>query len=276
MAPDVVAGRVAAAARTLEGLGIPSFRHVSVTDVAKGGRDLQEVPAPTTEPHAPGTGRFRGYSWGSAVHGALAAASDDDAEVPLRAACRSLLVEHGRPLDDHGEPAELEELLALVASVRASELWRRARHARRTLVEVPLAATDVPRSAPGGDAGPDEGGPAPGSAAKGRSGARKQLDLFALQTEEAAASAPSQPAAVQPVRPIEVLEGVIDLAFQEDDGWVIADYKTDVGTDPEFPARVVAYRRQVELYACAWTHVTGEPVKERVLFFTAQDRLESW
>jgi len=49
-----------------------------------------------------------------------------------------------------------------------------------------------------------------------------------------------------------------------------------VGTDPEFPARVEAYRRQVDLYAEAWTRLTGEPVKERVLFFTTQGRVEAW
>jgi ATP-dependent helicase/nuclease subunit A len=73
-----------------------------------------------------------------------------------------------------------------------------------------------------------------------------------------------------------VLEGVIDLAFREPEGWVVADFKTDVGTDPEFPAREPAYRRQVELYAHAWSRLTGEPVKERVLFFTAQGRIERW
>ena len=73
-----------------------------------------------------------------------------------------------------------------------------------------------------------------------------------------------------------VLEGVIDLAFLEHDGWVIADYKTDVGTDPDFAMRSRAYRQQVDLYADAWTQLTGEAVKERVLFFTAQDRIESW
>jgi ATP-dependent helicase/nuclease subunit A len=73
-----------------------------------------------------------------------------------------------------------------------------------------------------------------------------------------------------------VLEGVIDLAFRERGGWVIADYKTDIGTDPDFPVREAAYRRQVDLYAEAWGRLTGEPVKERVLFFTAQDRIEQW
>ncbi|NIR78756.1 MAG: hypothetical protein GWO00_10355, partial [Gemmatimonadetes bacterium] len=48
---------------------------------------------------------------------------------------------------------------------------------------------------------------------------------------------------------------MIDLAFKEDGGWVIADYKTDVGTDPDFPARADAYRRQVDLYAEAWSRL---------------------
>jgi ATP-dependent helicase/nuclease subunit A len=73
-----------------------------------------------------------------------------------------------------------------------------------------------------------------------------------------------------------VLEGVIDLAFREADGWVIADYKTDVGTDPDFPRRLETYRRQVDLYAEAWTRLTGDPVTQRVLFFTTQGRAETW
>jgi len=73
-----------------------------------------------------------------------------------------------------------------------------------------------------------------------------------------------------------ILEGVVDLAFRERGGWVIADYKTDVGTDADFRARAEGYRRQVDLYARAWTRLTGEPVKERVLFYTAQGRTDSW
>jgi ATP-dependent helicase/nuclease subunit A len=75
---------------------------------------------------------------------------------------------------------------------------------------------------------------------------------------------------------VTVLEGVVDLAFREADGWVIADYKTDVGTDPDFVERSKAYRRQVDLYAEAWSRLTGEPVKERVLFYTTQRRIETW
>ena len=74
----------------------------------------------------------------------------------------------------------------------------------------------------------------------------------------------------------EILEGIVDLAFKEAEGWVIADYKTDIGTDPDFEARSDAYRSQVELYAECWSAITGEPVKERVLVYTTQQRTESW
>ena len=72
------------------------------------------------------------------------------------------------------------------------------------------------------------------------------------------------------------VEGVIDLAFREPDGWVIADYKTDRGDDPEFEQRAISYKRQVEIYARCWAELTGDPVAERSLFFTALGRVESW
>ncbi len=74
----------------------------------------------------------------------------------------------------------------------------------------------------------------------------------------------------------ELLEGVIDLVFRDESGWVIADYKTDSGDDPHFGARVAQYRRQVDLYARCWERLTGESVCERILVFTAQGRVESW
>ena len=72
------------------------------------------------------------------------------------------------------------------------------------------------------------------------------------------------------------VEGVIDLAFREPDGWVIADYKTDRGDDPDFERRALAYRRQVDIYADCWADLTGDTVTERILFFTALGREESW
>ena len=63
------------------------------------------------------------------------------------------------------------------------------------------------------------------------------------------------------------LEGVIDLAFREPDGWVLVDYKTDTGADPGFADRVPAYREQLRIYSRAWEQLVGETVKERRLWF---------
>ena len=72
------------------------------------------------------------------------------------------------------------------------------------------------------------------------------------------------------------VEGVIDLAFREPDGWVIADYKTDRGDDPDFERRKISYRRQVDIYSECWGELTQEPVKERILLFTASGESDSW
>ncbi len=74
----------------------------------------------------------------------------------------------------------------------------------------------------------------------------------------------------------QVLEGVIDLVFKDGNHWVVADYKTDTGDDPDFAERVHRYRAQVDLYAECWEELTGEEVGERVLVYTAQGRTESW
>ena len=42
-----------------------------------------------------------------------------------------------------------------------------------------------------------------------------------------------------------LIEGVIDLAFEQADGWTVIDFKTD----EEFLGNELAYRRQVAMYA---------------------------
>jgi ATP-dependent helicase/nuclease subunit A len=52
-----------------------------------------------------------------------------------------------------------------------------------------------------------------------------------------------------------LMEGVVDLAFEENGHWVAVDYKTDrerAGTEGH-------YRRQVGLYAAALEAATGVP-----------------
>jgi len=65
-----------------------------------------------------------------------------------------------------------------------------------------------------------------------------------------------------------VLEGFIDLLFEEDGQLVVVDYKTDsLETEEEIAARSVHYRIQAGSYALALQEATGRTVKEVVLLF---------
>ena len=61
-----------------------------------------------------------------------------------------------------------------------------------------------------------------------------------------------------------LLQGVMDCAFREGDGWVLLDYKTDRVEDPA--AFVDRYAPQLRLYAQALGEITGLPVGELWLY----------
>lgn len=66
-----------------------------------------------------------------------------------------------------------------------------------------------------------------------------------------------------------LLRGAIDLVFEEENGWVIIDYKTDV-IPAGGPDRLVEkYAPQLKLYGEVWAEVTGEKVAEIGLYSTA-------
>jgi ATP-dependent helicase/nuclease subunit A len=193
----------------------------------------------------------RGAEWGSIVHRALQVAAAGAAEAgtasqgtadELRATCRGILIEADRPLTEAGEPIELDELVALVTGFHASTLWQRARTADPVLAEIPFAIAFSPEDA-----------------------ARLGISDSGGANHDVAG-------------PRQIVEGVIDLAFRNPDGtWTIADYKTDVfPNDATRRARTEQYRRQVDLYALCWTHLTGELVTERFLIFTGEGREERW
>jgi ATP-dependent exoDNAse (exonuclease V) beta subunit len=58
-----------------------------------------------------------------------------------------------------------------------------------------------------------------------------------------------------------IVEGVVDVAFEDEEGgppgWTVVDFKTDV----ELAGRIEEYTRQVELYALAIAHATGKPAR---------------
>ena len=61
-----------------------------------------------------------------------------------------------------------------------------------------------------------------------------------------------------------MLTGIMDLVFEEEDGLVLADYKTDrVQSGAQL---LEQYTEQIRLYAEALRLITGKPVKECVLY----------
>ncbi len=71
-----------------------------------------------------------------------------------------------------------------------------------------------------------------------------------------------------------VLEGFIDLLFEEDGGLVVVDYKTDaVPNEAAVREAMERYRLQGGAYALAVQRVTGRPVRE-VIFVFLQPQIE--
>ena len=64
-----------------------------------------------------------------------------------------------------------------------------------------------------------------------------------------------------------LLQGVVDCWWEEADGIVILDYKTDRIPETAVPERTAYYAEQLRAYGEAMARITGKPVKERLLFF---------
>jgi ATP-dependent exoDNAse (exonuclease V) beta subunit len=58
-----------------------------------------------------------------------------------------------------------------------------------------------------------------------------------------------------------LVEGVVDAAFEEADGWTVVDFKTDADLTVHLPV----YAAQVSLYARAIREATGRPVQAILL-----------
>ncbi len=66
-----------------------------------------------------------------------------------------------------------------------------------------------------------------------------------------------------------LLKGTIDLVFEEEDGWVIVDYKTDRAKD--LGKLLDKHRFQLANYKSAWEEATGTPIVETGIYFTEAD-----
>lgn len=66
-----------------------------------------------------------------------------------------------------------------------------------------------------------------------------------------------------------LLQGVIDLYFEEEGGLVVVDYKTDRITPQNRLGLIEQYRTQVEAYCRALEAISGQMVKEGYIYFFA-------
>ena len=63
------------------------------------------------------------------------------------------------------------------------------------------------------------------------------------------------------------MQGVVDCFFEEDDGLVLVDYKTDRAQSEEDIERIKErYGIQLKYYAQALEKITGKRVKEKYLY----------
>jgi len=67
----------------------------------------------------------------------------------------------------------------------------------------------------------------------------------------------------------DLVEGVVDLVFEEDGGLVIVDYKTDHITADQALAQGAHHAPQLQLYGRGLAQAAGMPVRERLVLFTA-------
>jgi ATP-dependent helicase/nuclease subunit A len=63
-----------------------------------------------------------------------------------------------------------------------------------------------------------------------------------------------------------LVQGVIDCMWQEADGWVIVDYKSDNVSASQVADFISRYQGQINLYAQAVATILKQPVKERYLY----------
>jgi ATP-dependent helicase/nuclease subunit A len=69
-----------------------------------------------------------------------------------------------------------------------------------------------------------------------------------------------------------LIEGIVDLVFEEDGQLVVVDYKSDSITDDQALARADGHKEQLRLYGRGLVQALGLPVRERLILFTAIGR----
>ena len=68
-----------------------------------------------------------------------------------------------------------------------------------------------------------------------------------------------------------LLKAAIDLVFEEEEGWVIVDYKTDRAAGRDLEALASRYAGQLANYETAWERAGCGRVAEKGIYFVDAD-----
>lgn len=181
-----------------------------------------------TQPPRPLEGR--GLAFGSTVHRSIELLGKGRSVDELDGNIAVIAEEEGL------DPRLMPQVKDMLEEVKESQIWRRALAAKTMLQELPFRTMIVDevnvRNILNGD---NHGNP---------------------EVTEQGGKAPDL-----------LLKGVVDLLFEEEDGWVIVDFKTDMYADGQLGLFSDFYRPQVQAYASELERAFGLKVKEQGLYF---------
>lgn len=182
----------------------------------------------------------RGQSFGSLIHKGLEAVGRGLPTNELPEYIQYLCQIEGVAEKDAGDA------LPILKEVLESELWQRSLRAKQRLFEIPIMMVQNSK--------------------------RVTPQTANEQTvSETAASILEHPSGNGYL----LVKGVIDFAFEEEDGWVIVDFKNDLLDEGKLQQFVRFYSPQVQAYAKAWLETFGYSVKEVGLYFVSLQRFVS-
>ncbi len=71
-----------------------------------------------------------------------------------------------------------------------------------------------------------------------------------------------------------LFRGTLDLTFEEEDGWVLVDFKSDLRKPDSDVSLKERYFKQMQMYSLGWKSLTGKLPKEALLYYLQMDRIE--
>lgn len=180
----------------------------------------------------------RGQSFGSVIHKGLEAVGKGLPMSELPVYVQYLCQTEGVSEKD------ATDALPVIHEILNSELWQRSLRAKRRLFEIPIMMVQS-------------------------NGKTMSYPATEQTMSETAAAALTH----QSINGGNLLvKGVIDFAFEEEDGWVIVDFKTDQLDESKLEQFVRFYAPQVQAYAKAWSETFEFKTKEAGLYFASLRR----